>query len=288
MNRLFIKTLVLLVGCFYFLNILAGPALAEYKTEIGLPGLPPGTAISDPAQYVRTFLIFGISIVGFLAVGTIALGGIQYMLAGSVGSVEKAKALIFGALWGVGLLLCSYLLLYTIDPALTDLSLKELSAINIPEPPSPPDSGLTERKIEVAAGTNEIKCKTTKICQDVENGQLNGAVTKILSSLATPITITETTGSHGCSSSDSCVSGAACGTSTHCSGRAVDLRVRDLTSDQVQATVKALSANPCTDQLFYSGFPQYCRAGGGQNASGSKNCSNHSDHIHYSVKAGCS
>ena len=143
---------------------IAGSALASYQVEIGLPGLPPGTAISDPAQYVRTFLIFGISIVGFLAVGTIALGGIQYMLAGSVGSVEKAKALIFGALWGVGLLLCSYLLLYTIDPALTDLSLKQLETITIP-----PHEGFT---------FTDTQIKTSNIAKGDYSDIINAMATK--------------------------------------------------------------------------------------------------------------
>ncbi len=77
---------------------------------------------SDPGAYIRILFIFGLSLAGFLAVGAIAWGGIQYMLASSVGSTQKAKDLIVGSLSGIVLLLCAYLILATIDPTLTNLT----------------------------------------------------------------------------------------------------------------------------------------------------------------------
>jgi hypothetical protein len=155
------------------------------------------------------------------------------------------------------------------------------------EAPSPTDSGLTESTTKSATTQEEIGCKTNKICQDIEGGKISSTLVKDLYDLPAEVTITETTGSHGCSSSDSCVSGAAGGTSTHCSGNAVDIRISNLSTEQKKEVMQTLSQNKCVDQLFYSGFPEYCKAGGGQNASKSKSCSAHSDHIHYSVKSGC-
>ncbi|KKT25979.1 MAG: hypothetical protein UW11_C0022G0011 [Parcubacteria group bacterium GW2011_GWA2_43_9b] len=239
MPKTLLKLKILFLGSLTtYLLFTAPPALA-YELEVKLPGLP--ASVSDPGEYVRYLFIFGLSLAGFLAVGAVAVGGIKYILAGSsVGNVTDARNLIVGALMGVGLLLGSYLLLYTIDPNLVNLSPRQLDVINVPEPPSPPDSGLTE-----------------------------------------------TTGSHGCSSQDSCVAGAACGTSAHCAGRAADIRISNLNDSQKQQVLQTLSQDKCVDQLFYAGWPQYCRAGGGQDASKSKSCADHTDHIHYSVKANC-
>jgi hypothetical protein len=91
-----------------------------YKIEVSLPGMPD--SVSDPGAYIRYLFIFGVSLAGFLAVGMIIYGGVKYMLAASVGSTQDAKDKILGALGGVALIMCSYLLLYTIDPSLTNLS----------------------------------------------------------------------------------------------------------------------------------------------------------------------
>jgi hypothetical protein len=257
--------------------------------EMPLPGMP--SQISDPGEYIRYIYIFSLSALGFLTVGAFVLGGVQYMLSGSVGGVDKAKKTITSAVMGLFLLLGSYLLFSIIDPSLVVLSPTELVEINIPEAPSPPDSGETAGEVNTGAGgltgSTGIKCKSNSICNDINNGKISGTLVGKLTSLPVAVTVTETTGSHGCSSGDSCVSGAACGTSTHCSGRAVDIRTKDLTESQKQQVLSVLAKDSCTDQLFYSGYPEYCRAGGGKSASGSKSCSAHSDHIHYTVKSNC-
>ena len=113
-------------SCLTFIIIILGTILfplatfADYKLEIPLTGMPK--TISDPGTYVRYLFVFGLYLIGFLAVGTIIVGGIMYMTAGSVGSVEKARQYIIGALSGIALLLCSYLLLTTVDPTLKNLS----------------------------------------------------------------------------------------------------------------------------------------------------------------------
>lgn len=121
---------LLIPVCFF---VLAAPAFAV-NLEMPLPGMPNAlSAAQGPAEYIRYLFTFGLSLIGFLAVVTIIIGGVQYMLAGSVGSVDQAKSRIFGAVWGVGLLLCSYLLLATIDPSLTNLMPVPLNPLNIPK-----------------------------------------------------------------------------------------------------------------------------------------------------------
>ena len=98
---------------------LAVQALAV-ELEVQLPGMDKN--VYDPGVYIKNLFIFGLSVVGFLAVGWVVIGGIQYMLAGSISTTEKARKTILNALGGILLLLCSYFLLATIDPSLTNLS----------------------------------------------------------------------------------------------------------------------------------------------------------------------
>ena len=109
-------------------------AVTEYQLEVKIPGATD--AISDPATYIRYLFIFGLSLAAFLAVGAIVVGGVQYMISGtSITSVQQAKKLMLGSLTGVSLLAGAYLLLYTIDPSLVDLSLLPTSQIQAPDIP---------------------------------------------------------------------------------------------------------------------------------------------------------
>lgn len=68
-------------------------------------------------QYLSTIYNFGVSIAGILAVVMIMYGGFRWLTAmGSSGTITKAKETIVAAIVGLVLLLCSYLLLYTINP----------------------------------------------------------------------------------------------------------------------------------------------------------------------------
>lgn len=116
-----------------------------YKLEISLPSLPgtsdPGSGI---AQYIQYLFVFALALAGFLALGTMMYGGIQYILAaGNAAKAEDAKTMITQALLGLGLLLVSYLLLRIINPDLVSLTNPTLKppaikgALNIISPTSP-------------------------------------------------------------------------------------------------------------------------------------------------------
>lgn len=107
---------------YLFFKFIIRSAAASYKLEMPLPGMP--SSVSDPGVYIQYLYVFSLSAIGFLSVGALILGGVQYMLAGSVGGVDKAKKTITSALMGLFLLLGSYLLLTTIDPTLKNLSPK--------------------------------------------------------------------------------------------------------------------------------------------------------------------
>ncbi|MDD2753268.1 MAG: hypothetical protein PHT44_01540 [Candidatus Portnoybacteria bacterium] len=156
-----------------FLCLLIGGKVfaADYKIEVPLPGLPSGSSISDPGQYVKYLFIFGLALAGFLAVAAIAYGGIKYMLSGTtITNVQDAKDLIYGALIGIGFLLGSYLLLYTIDPTLTNLSLVSLNKINIPkiiedyDLPANITAGKTADELNAIISSGKINGQATASC----------------------------------------------------------------------------------------------------------------------------
>lgn len=98
-------------------------ALAQVKLETALPpiaGQPsPGEGLP---QYINYLFIFGLGLIAILALYQMTLGGITYILAaGNAAKVEDAKDTIKQALFGLGILLVSYLLLRTINPDLVNL-----------------------------------------------------------------------------------------------------------------------------------------------------------------------
>ena len=98
-------------------------ALAQVQLETGLPPIAGQPSPSEGLpQYINYLFIFGLSLIAFLALGQMMLGGLTYILAaGNAAKVEDAKETIKQALLGLGLLLVSYLLLRTINPDLVNL-----------------------------------------------------------------------------------------------------------------------------------------------------------------------
>lgn len=108
---------------FLVIILLSTSVLAQVKLETALPpinGQPaPGSGLP---QYINYLFVFGLGLITFLALTEMIIGGITYILAaGNVVKVEEAKDRIFQALFGVGILLISYLLLRTINPDLVNL-----------------------------------------------------------------------------------------------------------------------------------------------------------------------
>lgn len=102
----------------------------DYTLEVPLIGKQQ---VSGPADYIKTFFIFGLMLVGVTALFAIVLGGFIYLLAGASETRKtQGKEWIWGGVSGLLLLLCSYLILNTINPQLVSLREPELEAIYIP------------------------------------------------------------------------------------------------------------------------------------------------------------
>ncbi|MFA6227392.1 MAG: pilin [Candidatus Paceibacterota bacterium] len=77
---------------------------------------------SNLSNFLRDIFNFGIAIAVVLSVVMISWGGILYMTTDSWSGKEDGKEKIENALYGLALALVSWLILYTINPALVDFT----------------------------------------------------------------------------------------------------------------------------------------------------------------------
>jgi len=119
-----------------------------------IPGANGGTNLADcaagttnsascnPAAFVNDFYSFALAISGILAFGAMIYGGVKYMLAaGNPSAQHEGKEWVQSALLGLLLLAGAYLILNTVNPALTTLQLPTLASSTTPATPaqtSPP------------------------------------------------------------------------------------------------------------------------------------------------------
>lgn len=139
---------------FVSLSFLMLSFVAQAALEYPLPGLQNKND-PTPCDYLRALYIWGLGIVGALAVTTIAIGGFLYM----TGQVQKGKDYILSALLGLLLLLGSWLLLNTINPDLAKLKcdLPQQAATPPPAtlpPGTPPPSGNCNNPQQLAQQNN--------------------------------------------------------------------------------------------------------------------------------------
>jgi len=98
--------------------------------------------------YIRDLYKFFAGVAGILAVIMIAIGGLLWLFSsGDSGKITKAKEIIIGAIVGLILVLSSYLILNTVNPALVNF--KSLNIKTIEKVKSPIASGcclMTDKK----------------------------------------------------------------------------------------------------------------------------------------------
>ena len=94
----------------------------QYTPLEPIPGLPSSGGVDFPTFLNALFKVL-FSIGALLAVGRMVVGGIMYMTSEVTETKSNAKRWMTGSLYGLLLLAGSYLILYTINPALLNLSL---------------------------------------------------------------------------------------------------------------------------------------------------------------------
>lgn len=109
----------------------------QYTPLAPLPGTTQGNCVTDKngnvsgcttdiQTYIPGVFNLAIGIAGVLAVLMIIIGGVEYVTTDAIQGKSDGKARIQNALWGLVLVLVSWILLYTINPKLTvfDLNVK--------------------------------------------------------------------------------------------------------------------------------------------------------------------
>ena len=120
---------VVLFSIFYFL--FSTPALAQIELETALPKIPGIPAPSGGLpEYINYLFVFGLGIIGVIALAVMMFGGIQYILAaGNVGKTTEAKEWIKASLTGLIIALFSYIILLTINPDLVQFKTLNITPI---------------------------------------------------------------------------------------------------------------------------------------------------------------
>ncbi len=122
------KTFLVLALCYLLSSAI--PAFAAEATPytllapIPLKGLEGGdTPTTTPGPYIEGIFTLIIAVAGGLAVVKIIFGGIKYMSTDAFTDKSEAKDTIQNALWGLLLVISAWLILNTINPALTTFKL---------------------------------------------------------------------------------------------------------------------------------------------------------------------
>ncbi|MGE5425618.1 MAG: pilin [Bacillota bacterium] len=106
-----------------------------FKSQVGLPGMGTSTELTFGStgyigQMIKGFYDWGLGVGGILAAIMIMAGGVLWLTsAGSSDMVGRAKKMITGSIVGLLLLVGSWMMLKTINPALLDMSGTDISAI---------------------------------------------------------------------------------------------------------------------------------------------------------------
>jgi hypothetical protein len=117
-----------------FSSVLAQTAPRPLEVQYPkIPGTTTPTVIefSFP-EYAKYIFYFFIAVSGIAGLLVIVIGGVQYVIsAGNIEKTKDAKDQITAAVFGLLILLCSYLVIYTINP--------QIAVFHLSAPPVPPD-----------------------------------------------------------------------------------------------------------------------------------------------------
>ncbi len=162
---------LIIFGAVLFAASQGQAALLPYDLEVPIGST---TSVNSVADYIDTIYQFLVGIAGVTATVMIMLGGWQWIFAGgNESAITSAKERITSAIIGLVLALASYLILFTINPALVELTSLNPSYIT-------PATGCTDEESNtVSLGdtcAKDCQCKSVldnrygqevpSVCQD--------------------------------------------------------------------------------------------------------------------------
>ncbi|MFA6995329.1 MAG: pilin [Patescibacteria group bacterium] len=119
-------------------------------------------------QYIGGIYNYGVGIAGILAAIMLMAGGVLWLIsAGDASKITQAKELITGSITGLIILTTSYLLLYTINPELTQFKPIDLGAIKREEFEGDNNSPSVTLDMVKIASTLGVNCGQDSISQIV-------------------------------------------------------------------------------------------------------------------------
>ena len=124
--------IITIIGFLLGLSFVSSVFAATISISPNLPGsLTTTPSGSSPGAYIQNFYQYALFISGFLAFAAIVYGGLKYTIArGNPSGESEAKQWIWSALLGMLLLAGAYIILFTINPNLVNLSLPSVQ--NVP------------------------------------------------------------------------------------------------------------------------------------------------------------
>ena len=115
--------LLLVVGCWSLVPSALAQEIkpTEYTMLAPIPQLATKGEKTNAVAYITGLFKLVIGLAGVLAVVMIIYAGIKYMSTDAFSGKEEAKGVIENALWGLGLAIAAWLILYTINPKLVEI-----------------------------------------------------------------------------------------------------------------------------------------------------------------------
>lgn len=122
--------------------------------EIPFPSAVEEVAAGEGiAGYVNRLYIYALGLVGLTALGAMIFGGVLYITsAGNPSLQTDAKKRIYSALIGLGILLTSYMILYTINPDLVNLRNPSMGSVIDATAPQLGAAGACESSANCGSG----------------------------------------------------------------------------------------------------------------------------------------
>jgi len=152
MKSLMDKKLLSVVGILFLLSVFNISFAADNTSAIDIScakyQYPWCQAQQTIPGLVSNFYLIALGLAGAAALGVLIYGAILWTVSGAVTSKQDAMEWIWGAIWGLVLLLAAYLILYTINP-----NLVSLKSPTFP-PPTTPTTPATSTTPTTPPGTS--------------------------------------------------------------------------------------------------------------------------------------
>lgn len=232
--------------------------------------------VSGPAEYIRMLFVYGLGIVGIVALFAMVFGGFRYLTSGGAETGKtEGKKWITGAIAGIILLFSSYLILNTINPNLVSLKEPNLPKIEI-EPPPPPTQAMLNLGDRTGILPDKLTFDNPKYpnMEQRFNDRAPNDLRQAVNTLPFPVSIASYDEGQHKTNSD------------HYLGKAIDIYVGNMNDEQLRTTLEYLRNDPNVSKIINGRIPEYNSLNGkswNYEANDPGINSKHMSHIHIST-----